>query len=203
MRRIVGGPQNAAKAVTAEAVPSLFAKIDGDKLARDADLPTITRALFGLGTRLGETVALSWQYVNLSDEPITRTVFAGTPGEETRKIPPKHLWINATITEPVGLGAQRTPVKSKRSNLRKSADVAEDEFVFPHPYTGTWRTPKNVGNALYTMRRRIGVPDFKSHAGSHATGDFTCTHYVVAGTANPQAADILDRALSGAPVIQT
>ncbi|WP_410646556.1 hypothetical protein [Amycolatopsis sp. cmx-4-54] len=238
MRRIVGGPQNAAKAVTVAAVPSLFAKIDGDKLARDADLPTITRALFGLGTRLGETMALSWQYINLSDEPITRTVFAGTPREETRKIPPKHLWINATITEPVGLGTQRTPVKTKRSNrivaipqflqfeleLRKSADVAEDAPVFPHPLTGAWRTSKDVGNALYTMRRRIGVPDFKSHVGrktastvlyesgfrgddladqfGHATGDFTRTHYVDAGTANPQAADILDRALSGASGFQ-
>ena len=179
MRRITGGAQTPAKAVAAGAVPAFFAKLDADTRARRGDLPTIIRTLFGLGCRIGEAMALAWTYVNLGNEPIERTAFAGTPEETIRTIPPKHVWINATISEPAGQGTQRTPVKTKRSNrvvavpeflylllvVRKTADVGDDTPVFPNPGKRTWRSPHAVGAAIASMRGRIGYPDFKSHAG--------------------------------------
>jgi integrase len=234
MRRIRGGAQNPAKAIDALAVPEFFARLDADKHASTADLPAIIRALFGLGCRIGEVLALCWEYVNLDDTPVERTVFAGTPHEKTRTIPPRSLWINATISDPVGKPPSRTPVKSKRSerivgipeflylvlSMRKTADGRTGDPVFPNPGPGTWRSPKRVGAAIGTARERIGRPDFKSHAGrktastvlyangftgddladqfGHASGDFTRTNYVTPGSANPEAAVILDRVLSGA-----
>lgn len=233
MRRIKGGAQTPARAMNALAVPQFFAKLDTDKQAATADLPTIVRTLFGLGCRIGEAMALAWQYVNLDDQPVERTVFKGTPDEKTRTIPPRSIWINATISDPVGQPPRRTPVKSKRSDrivsipeflylaltMRKTADIRDDEPVFTNPGPSTWRSPKRVGAAIGTLRQRIGYPDFKSHAGrktastvlynngfsahdladqfGHASGDFTRTNYVAPGVANPAAAVLLDRALSG------
>jgi integrase len=233
MRRIRGGTQTPARAMNAVAVPEFFAKLDADKHARIADLPTIVRTLFGLGCRIGEAMALCWLYVNLSDEPVERVAFAGTPREKVRVIPPRSVWINATISDPVGQPPSRTPVKSKRSDrvvaipeflllalaMRKDASTRDDEPVFLNPGQSLWRSPKRVGAAIGTLRQRIGYPDFKSHAGrktastvlyrngmsvtdladqfGHASGDFTRSNYVDPGTANPEAAIILDRALSG------
>lgn len=232
MRRIKGGAQRPAKAIPAADVPTFFAAIDADERAVVADLPTIIRTLFGFGCRIGEAMALTWRYINLGDEPIERTAFAGTPDETTRTLPACSVWLNATITEAVGHGIQRTPTKTTRSNrviaipaflhlqlmLRKTGDVSEDDPVFPNPGPRPWRSPNGVQQAIVALRGRIGMPDFKSHAGrktaatvlyanglqhgladqfGHISDDFTRSNYVTPGPANPEAAVILDRVLSG------
>jgi integrase len=234
MRKIRGRSENPAKALPAETLPAFFAKIDSDERAVMNDLPDLIRCLFGFGSRIGETVALTWRYVNLTDKPVRRTVFKGTPDEQSRVIPPHYVWFNATISEPVGMSAQRTPSKTKRSNrvvaipdflylmlgLRKSADAHLDEPVFLNPGSGDWRSPNRVGELLRALRKRIDMPDFKSHAGrktastvlydngfrdsdlsdqfGHASGDFTRSNYVEPAPAKREAAVVLDRVLSGA-----
>ncbi|MFD5089414.1 tyrosine recombinase XerC [Amycolatopsis thailandensis] len=179
MRRIKGGAQNPARALPAETVPAFFAAVDNDQRAVDQDLSAIIRALFGLGTRIGETLAITWRYVNLSDAPIRRTAFEGTPDESHRTIPPRYIWINGNITEPDLAPRYRAPVKTKRSNrvvaipdflyllltLRKSADASDDEPVFLNPGPDTWRSPKRVSDAVCALRERIGIPGLKTHTG--------------------------------------
>jgi integrase len=233
MRKIRGGSQTPAKAIPVETLPAFFAAVDSDERAARNDLPDIIRALFGLGTRIGETLALTWRYVNLTDKPVRRTVFKGTPNEQTRVIPPHYVWVNATISEPRGLPRRRSPVKTRRSNrviplpdflyltlsLRKPADAHVDEPVFLNPGPILWRSPHLVGEQLRTMRKRIDMPDFKSHAGrktastvlydsgfrdsdlsdqfGHASGDFTRINYVEPAPAKREAAIVLDQAFSG------
>lgn len=173
-RRIKGGPQRPANSMTAAAVPVFFAKLDNDPLSKRADLPDIIRTLFGLGCRIGEALALSWEYINLGDEPVEREAFG-----RTRVIPPRSIWINATISEPKGQGAIRSPVKTARSNrvvgipeflylvmtLRRPADTSDNEPVFQNGGPRTWRSPKVVGFAISRMRDRLGYQDFRSHGG--------------------------------------
>lgn len=234
MRRIKGGAQNPAKALPADTLPGFFAKVDADKPARVAELPDVLRTLFGLTCRIGEAMALTWHYTNLTDKPVTRTAFKGTPDEQTRTIPPRYAWINATISEPEGQGVQRTPVKTDRSNrivpipeflyllliTRKPADARGDDPVFLNPGPGKWRSPKAVGNSIYTLRVRIDMPGFKSHVGrktgltvlydsglrdsdlsdqaGHASGDFTRSNYVEPAPAKVEGAAMLDRVFHSA-----
>ena len=179
MRRIKGGAQRPAKAMPAGELQAFFAAVDADARARALDLPDLFRTLYGLTCRIGEALALLWQYVNLTDEPVTRTAFKGTPDEQARVIPPGYAWINATISEPEGQGTQRTPVKTARSNrvvpipefmqlllaTRKPADARDSEPVFLNPGSGMWRSPNAVRTAIYSMRQRIDMPDLKSHMG--------------------------------------
>ncbi|WP_370323469.1 tyrosine-type recombinase/integrase [Amycolatopsis sp. WAC 04182] len=228
MRRITGGTRHAAKSMPIAQMPEFFTKLDNDAYSKRSDLPDFIRTLFGLGSRVGETLALTWQYINLSDEPIERTAF-----DEVRTIPPRSLWICATITEPKRQGPTYGPVKTTRSNrivgipdflylvfvMRKTSDVDETEPVFL--CSGTkyqWRRPKAISKAIKLMRKRLDIPDFLSHSGrktaatvlyrahhsshdvadqfGHVDGDFTRTHYVDPGVANPETARTLDRAYS-------
>lgn len=227
-RKITGGTIHAAKSIPIEQVPTLFTKLDNDAYSCRADLPDLVRTLFGTGCRLGEALALTWEYVNLGDKPIERTAFG-----KTRTIPPRSLWINGTISEPKGKGGVRSPVKTKRSNrvvgipdflylvltMRKTAEVSETEPVFPNGGTKSlWRRPKALSKSIMLMRKRLGIPEFLSHSGrktaatalyqaqhdardvadqfGHSDSDFTRTHYVDPGLANPETARTLDRAYS-------
>lgn len=233
MRKIKGGSQHPARATAAPDVAVFFAKLDADKWSRRADLPDIIRMLFGTGCRIGEAMALSWTYINLTDKPIRRDGFNHEGRRVTKTIPPKMMWINATISEPTGQGTVRSPVKSKRSNriigipdfiylmlvMRRPGDATGDDAVFPNGGTRAWRSPHGVRRAIAKMRVRLDE-EFRSHGGrktaatalynakidgrdmadqfGHANSDFTRTNYVDEGLANPQAAIILDRVLSGA-----
>jgi integrase len=234
MRRIKGGAVHPSKALPAASLPTFFAKVDTDKDAQAAELPDIFRTLLGLTCRIGEAMALTWRYINLTDKPVTHVAFKGTADEQTRTIPPRYAWINATISEPEGRPAQRTPAKTDRSNrivpipdflyllliTRKPADAREDDPVFLNPGQGKWRSPRRVRAAIYSLRRRIDMPDLKSHGAGrktgltvlydsglrdtdlsdqagHSSGDFTRTNYVEPAPAKAIGATMLDRAFRG------
>lgn len=173
-RRITGGPKHAAKAMAADLVPAFFAKLDADARSRRADLPDIIRTLFGTGCRIGEALAMTWRYINFGDEPIQREAF-----DQVRLIPPRSVWINATITEPSGQGVVRSPVKTKKSNrvvgipeflylvlaMRRPADATDDEPVFLNAGIRPWRSPTSVEHSIARMGPRIGYDGWLSHGG--------------------------------------
>lgn len=226
-RKIKGGSERPAKAVPAEQVKPFFEALDSDRWSRFSDLPDVVRTLFGLGCRIGEAMGLTWKYVNLTDKPISREAWG-----KVSVIPPHSAWLNAQITTPRGQGLVYSELKTKRSNrivgipgfldlallLRRPADAADDEPVFPSLGPGVWRSPKAVGEQISSMRKRLGV-EFRSHGGrktaatvlyddrqlddrdladqfGHASGAFTRSTYVDSALANPAAATALDRIYS-------
>lgn len=226
-RKIRGGGGGGAKAMPAEQVQTFFEKLDNDRWSRFSDLPDVVRTLFGLGCRIGEAMGLTWKYVNLTDKPISREAWG-----KVNVIPPHSAWLAAQITTPRGQGLVYSELKTKRSNrivgiptfldlallLRRPADAADDEPVFPSLGPGTWRSPKVVGEQIARMRGRLGV-EFRSHGGrktaatvlyddrqlddrdladqfGHASGAFTRSNYVDSALANPAAATALDRIYS-------
>lgn len=178
IENIEGGSTRASAAMQLDDVAELLAKADADRYSVEADLPDLLRWFFGTGSRVGEALAMTWRYVNLTDKPITRTAWG-----KTKVIPPNAVWVNATVAAITGQGVVRKIPKEPRSNriialpgflalllqLRRPPNVDLDEPVFPSKRLG-FRWPNDVHRSFQRMRKRLGYESFTTHVGRKTIG---------------------------------
>ncbi|MFE2751547.1 tyrosine recombinase XerC [Actinosynnema sp. NPDC059335] len=223
MRDIEPSRKRKAPAYDHEQLVDFFARLDGDEESRRADLPDLLRFYFAVGVRFGEALALRWQDVNLTDEPVLAT---NAWGERVR-VPARSIWINGNLVAVSGgvarndgktFAARRVIVLPDYMHLllsvRKPDGAPESEPVFPSTRLG-WRHPSNVQRAVRSMRKRIGYPDFTTKVGrrsvataldaqgfsareiadilGHARPSMTQDVYMDRGRPNTRAASALDR----------
>ncbi|WP_067478395.1 tyrosine-type recombinase/integrase [Dietzia timorensis] len=148
----------AARALTREETTDLLAALDNDEQAREHDLPDLARFMLATGVRLGEALALRWDYVDLDGGVVT---------------------IAATVTDAKGRGTfiqESTKTRAGHRVLAVPADVIailterrgriypdnDLHLVFP-TVLGTLR---NRGRTTTQLRRALdnaGFPWATSH----------------------------------------
>lgn len=172
---IEGGSRKQPIAYDPERSVAFFAAIEADRIATRTGLTKILKFIFKTGTRVGEACAVTWRYLNLTDQPVRMV----SPELGEKIIPPWHVWITGNIVRVVGQGILRHTGKTENSTdvvplpLSLRADLlAErpdnvdlDAPVYPSR-TGSFREPLNVTSSIRALRKRIdGFDDLISHIG--------------------------------------
>lgn len=171
-----GTQKKRPRAYDAETTGRFFAAIDTDPFATRSSLNVLIKMLFFTGCRIGEVLALRWQEINLTDQPVR--VSDPASGEQT--IPPCAAWINGNIVPIAGRGLVRHDGKTADSigvvglspsmvsllALIRPPNARPLDPVFPSG-NGRWRDPNNTQTAIRRLRKRIGpeFSDFTSHFG--------------------------------------
>lgn len=197
---IEGGAVRAAEAFDIDQLVDFLQKVDADNWAPRADLPDLLRFLFGTGVRFGEALALRWGDCNLTDQTVT----VRTPEGARAKLPPRSVWINGNLVHVTGQGVVRHSGKTvssigviglpdflhaillQRVPAMVAAGAGVDEPVFPSQVLG-WRAPNSFQRSMRRLRKRIDVPDWRSH-GARKT---VATLLSLAGQNSRQVADAL------------
>ncbi|GAA3093416.1 integrase [Kribbella aluminosa] len=141
-------PKNPPRALTAEEVNLLQRSLTADAHAVTADLPDLVTFMLGTGVRIGESLAVLWNQVNLE---------TGT------------VEITHTIARPSGEGLIRKTTKSRTGErvlslptwattslrARYATDTDPDAPVFPNSIGG-YRDPSNTRRSLRTALSPVG-----------------------------------------------
>ena len=175
--RIVDRKRRAPRALSAEQRRRLFAWLDGDqsegqRLARQRDLPDIIRLMVGTGARIGEVMALRWSDIDLDGRPF--------PAGSTTVLLPS-VTVAGNIVRVSGSGLTRhlgktaeslrvVPIPATVAELlraRRPTDVDGGEPVFPsvgrHGAGFTYREPRTVMRHLAEVREELGWPWLTTH----------------------------------------
>lgn len=174
IEEVHGAKKKSPKAYDAETALAFFAAIDTDRFATRSGLNVLIKLLFFTGARIGEALALRWQELNLTDQPVR--VSDPTAGEQT--IPPCAVWFNGNIVPVTGRGLVRHDGKTTDSigvvglspsmvsllALIRPPNAKPQDPVFPSG-TGGWRHPNNTQTSIRRLRERVDFPDFTSHVG--------------------------------------
>lgn len=177
---IEGGPLKRPIAYDKQRSVAFIAAIEADKVAVRTGLTRILKTIFKTGCRVGEACALTWRYVNLSDEPVRMV----SPELGEKVVPPWHMWITGNIVRITGQGLVRHTGKTEQSadvielpmSLRaelladRPENVDLDAPVHPSR-TGGFREPHTVQRAIRSLRKRIPeFADLISHIGRKTIG---------------------------------
>jgi integrase len=218
----IKGSRKRIVAFDSDEVPEFFAAVDADRYMRRSYVPDLLRLIFGTGVRIGEALALEWQYLNLTDgkKKVTHPVFGD------RTLPPHTVWINGNIVHGEGSVPIRHDGKTNSSEgvlylppslvmmlqYRMPQDALPSDPVFPgsrHRY----QAPQLAIRSIRNLCDRIGYPDVTSKWGRKTVGtylteqgqrgavrnqlrhadDKTADEHYIARIANPAAAEALER----------
>ena len=172
MERIRSSSRKKPRAYDRGQAAAFFAKVDADKVARRGQLDQLLRFAFNSGCRLGEVLALRWQELNLTENPVK----VSDPIAGDMEIPPHSAWVSGNIVRVAGKGLLRHEGKTDGSQrivglppalvtmLLVQRPVGADDYepVFPSTIGG-WREPSTVGLSIQRLCARIGVEGFTSH----------------------------------------
>lgn len=179
LERIKGGARSKPRAYDRKQASDFFTKIDADKIAQRYQLNQLLRFMFFTGARLGEALAVRWQELNLTDQPVK--VIDPVAGEMV--VPPYSVWISGNIVRVTGKGLLRHEGKTFSSQgivglpqamvmtllVMRPTGAGEREPVFPTG-TGNWRCPNNLQASIRRLCARVEVDDFTSHIGRKTYG---------------------------------
>lgn len=172
---IEGGTRKPPIAYDQERSLAFIAAIEADRIAVQTGLTRLLKFIFKTACRIGEACAVTWRYVNLTDEPV-RMVH---PEHGEKVVPPWHVWITGNVVRVTGKGLLLHTGKTEDSvnvvelpiSLRAEllADRPEnydpDAPVFP-ARTGGYREPHAAQRSIRALRKRItGFDDLISHIG--------------------------------------
>jgi integrase len=149
-----------SKALTADEVLAIFAKVDADETAVRQDLPDIMRYFGGTGNRTGETIAIRWEHID----------FAG-----------KTAWVEGNMIRTKADGKKINPGKTETAQrgvaladwlvamlLDRRARVAATSGVQPEHLTG-WVFPNSLGTLREASNMRR---DWRAFRDRHSIGDW-------------------------------
>lgn len=172
---IEGGPLKPPIAYDRERSLAFIAAIEADRVAVRTGLTRLLKFIFKTACRVGEACAVTWRYVNLTDQPVRMV----SPDHGERVVPPWHVWITGNVVRVTGKGILLHTGKTEfsanvvelplslRAELLKDRpeDYDPDAPVFPAK-TGGYREPRNVQRAIRALRKRLtGFDDLISHIG--------------------------------------
>lgn len=150
--------KRAAKALAAEETEKLLAACRANPSLVKADIPDIWEFMSMVGSRLAETLALTWECVDFKKG----TVSLG-PSVMVEKGKPPYIWGKGKSE-----ASNRTIVVPKRvmellERRRASVPETPEGLVFPSPL-GKLYVPTYVSQVWKRHRASIGYPNFTSHA---------------------------------------
>lgn len=154
--RIERKPQREVRALEAAQVRDWLTKLDGSEYALHWDLPDLSRFLLATGVRIGEALAVSWDEVDVAHGVVDvawRMVYL--KGRGVVRLPSTKTGRSVALDLP----SWATTMLKRRKLLTGGRGA-----VFPHPVTGGWRDPREVGKALRVVRGQAGYPWLTSHS---------------------------------------
>ncbi|WP_203927870.1 site-specific integrase [Virgisporangium ochraceum] len=151
--------KGAAKALTVREVNQLRALMSYDDRAISRDLPALVDVMAATGLRIGETLALVWEAIDLNAGTVeVRGTIIRIKGQGLAIKPePKTEAGYRTLMLPTWC---RDQLKARRA--RNDRDWGSLNLVFPSA-VGTLRDPSNVDHHLKDAFTWAGVPDITSH----------------------------------------
>jgi integrase len=200
-----------AKALTAEQLRDLLAKLRASECCRELDLTDPVTILIATGARRSELLGLRW--VDWDEKAGTITI----AGKVVRAKGEGLDRIDGTKSK----AGKRTLVLPKFATetltARKSLPfLGEQKMIFPST-AGTWRDPNNFGKQWRKVRDDLGVPEVTTHSFRKSVADLiddeglsarvgadqlghsqvsmTQNKYMTRGKVHAEVADLLDRAI--------
>jgi integrase len=154
---IAKGPSRASSAIPLEEVPKFRQVVRDDAELQRLDLSDLLEFMLFTGCRIGEALALRWQYVDLDDKTVTfRATVSRAKGHGL--VLQEH-----GKTESSARTIQVPDEVLELLRRRLAADLPSGELVFPS-MLGKLRDTSNTEADWRANRDRLGYPALSSHA---------------------------------------
>jgi integrase len=162
--RVAGGRRRTPRALTSVERDEWLAAMEADEIAAHRDLPDITRWMLATGCRIGETLAVTFDDVDIHEKTVSidwtldRVKGAGlqrkstktVAGERTLRLPGWAVDLVIRRGDRLGWAGPLFPVPGR----------LKGEHRWP---TGLWRDPSNTSRDLRLARERAGFGWITSH----------------------------------------
>lgn len=162
-----------ARALTVDEVLDIFAKVDGDEIARRQDLPDIMRFYGGTGERTGEAIAVRWENIDFAakvarvEGNMVRTKADGAKINEgktamaERGIPLADWLVDMLLDRRVRVAAEvgvepeeltGWVFPNSKGGLRETSNLRRDWRAFRERHKiGDWFTPRTFRRTVATL----------------------------------------------------
>lgn len=208
-----GKRKKPSRALTAAEVLEIFAKVDGDEVARRQDLPDIMRFYGGTGERTGEAIAVRWENVDFAakvawvEGNMVRTKADGAKINEgktelAKRGVPLADWLVDMLLDRRARVATKRGVEpeeltgwvfpNKKGGLRETSNLRRDWRAFRERHgLGDWFTPRTFRRTVATLVTDALPAREASDMLGHSRVSQTTDTYVGRKAPSRKAADVL------------